>query len=132
MHHGNQVPFAESRWSPGQWGPAGRALLLAVALCVLAYMVLWTRAFGLPRPEFLDPEGLASFGITLVVIVALCGALAVFVWDVFCNPQLGETARIVWSVVLCVGNVVVMPVYWALYLSRARPPSTMPGPPSAR
>lgn len=125
MHQGN-------RWSPGQWGLAGRALLLAVTLGVLAYMVLWTRAFGLPRPAFLDAEGLAGFGITLIVIVALCGALAVFVWDVFSNPQLGETARIVWSVALCVGNVVVMPVYWALYLSRARTPSTMPGPLSAR
>jgi hypothetical protein len=67
MHQGN-------RWSPGQWGLAGRALLLAVTLGVLAYMVLWTRAFGLPRPAFLDPEGLAGFGITLIVIVAVCGA----------------------------------------------------------
>jgi hypothetical protein len=91
-------------------------------------MVLWTRAFGLPRPGFLDPEGLAGFGLTLIVIAALCGALALFVWDVFCNPQLGETARIVWSVSLCVGNVVVMPVYWTLYLSRSRTPATMPGP----
>jgi hypothetical protein len=127
MHRGNHVPFAESRWSPGQWGPAGRALLLAVTLSVLAYMLLWTRAFGLPRPEFLDPEGLASFGITLVVIVALCGALAAFLLDVFSNPRLGETARIIWSVSLCAGNVVVMPVYWALYLSRSRTPAGMPG-----
>ena len=110
-------------------GASGTGIAPGGRLGALAYMVLWTRAFGLPRPEFLDPEGLASFGVTLVVI-GPCARVGPVRVDVFCNPQLGETARIAWSVSLCVGNVVVMPVYWTLYLSRPRPPSTMPGPPS--
>jgi hypothetical protein len=94
--------------------------LLVVALVALAYMVLWVRAFGLPRPDFLDPEALASFVITFAVIVAACGALVLFGLDMFANPRLGDTARAVWLVALLVGTVVTMPVYWALHLSRSR------------
>jgi len=56
----------------------------------------------------------------LVVIMALGGALAVLLWDVFNNPRLGDTARTVWAVGLCVGNVVAMPVYWIVHLRRSR------------
>jgi hypothetical protein len=52
--------------------------------------------------------------------MALGGALAVLLWDVFNNPRLGDTARTVWAVALCVGNVVAMPVYWIVHLRRSR------------
>ncbi|MDA0138866.1 hypothetical protein [Solirubrobacter deserti] len=97
-----------------------RVLTLAVALGALAYMLLWVRAFGLPRPAFIDPEGLASFGITLAVIVAVWGTIGLFVWDVFSNPRLGDAGRIAWSVALVVLHVLAMLAYWALYLSRQR------------
>ena len=62
------------------------------------------------------PAGLPSFFLHLSTIFWLMGLLAISIVDIFSNPRLTETPRIVWVIVLMLGNMLALPVYWLLYL----------------
>ena len=62
------------------------------------------------------PVGLPSFLLHLATILWLMGLLAISFVDIFRNPRLAETARIVWVVVLMLANMLALPAYWLLYL----------------
>ena len=110
----------ETRWAAGRWSLIPRLLVLAGSLASLAYLVLSVGAFGAPEPEFLDAQGLWSFGVSLVVIFALMGLLAIYIVDVLANPRLNDRARVIWGIALAAGNVIAMPIYWLIHLSRPR------------
>jgi hypothetical protein len=96
--------------------------LLLVVLTGLLFMVLRTGAFGAPQPAFLELKGLAHLIVTLLLIGALLAAQAVILVDVIVNARLSDTARVLWGIGVFLGNVLVMPVYWAIHLSRSRVP----------
>jgi len=54
----------------------------------------------------------------VLVIGTIMTLLAIYIIDVVVNPRLGWTARVVWIVALALGNVLAMPIYWALHLRR--------------
>ncbi len=85
-----------------------RSLVLIATLWPLVYAGL---LFG-----DLVPAGLPSFFLHLITIFWLMGLLAISFVDIFRNPRLTETARIVWVVVLMLANMLALPVYWLLYL----------------
>jgi hypothetical protein len=104
----------------GRWPLWARVTLLLVALSGLLFLVLRTGAFGAPQPGVLDLRGLPYLVVHLLVIGALLAAQALFLLDVIVNARLNDTARIIWGIALFVGNVIAMPVYWAMHLSRSR------------
>lgn len=71
-------------------------------------------------------SGMRDLGGPLYVLVRLgaigmlLGVQAIFILDVFANARLSDLRRVLWTLALVLGNVVVMPVYWVLYLRRAR------------
>jgi hypothetical protein len=88
-----------------------------------------------------EPEGVfKSFQVlmaahlgTMLIMVAL---LAFYIVHVFKNPALAGDKRVLWAVVLFMGNVIAMPVYWFLYVWREPvsgvvPPPPIPFPPSS-
>jgi hypothetical protein len=104
----------------GRWPLGARVALLLVVLIGLLFMVLRTGAFGAPQPAFLELRGLPHLIANLLLIGALLAAQAAFLVDVIVNARLSDTARVVWGIGVFLGNVLVMPVYWAIHLSRAR------------
>jgi len=44
------------------------------------------------------------------------GLLVFYVVDLFRNPRVPSESRTLWAVVLFLGNIVAMPIYWALYI----------------
>jgi hypothetical protein len=68
-----------------------------------------------------DPEGAQSImififvlhGITMLWILVL---LVIYIRDVFKNAWVDPEKKALWAVVLLLGAVVTMPVYWYLYI----------------
>jgi len=56
-----------------------------------------------------------------------CILIAVFlISDMFTNPAMRPDKRLLWIVVLILGNIIAFPVYWYLYIWRDRPADEPP------
>lgn len=75
------------------------------------------------------PDGGASgggFPIPVVLIFSLHSLTILWVWaliafyivNVFRNDRIDKDKKVLWAVVLFMGNMLVMPVYWYLYIWR--------------
>jgi hypothetical protein len=108
-----------------------RWLLLAATLWPVVYVLFFfvvvaiaaAAGGGDPDGELPVPFALliTLHLLTMLIIFAL---LAIYMVDVFRNPDLPEDRRVLWAVVIFLGSVFAMPVYWWLY---KRPPRTATG-----
>jgi hypothetical protein len=105
-----------------------RWLLFIATLWPIAYMLLFILVVGVSTVQgggdpdndpFLIPFGLL-IALHLGTMLVVVGLLVVYIIDVFRNPRLEETHRVLWAIVLFMGNAIAMPVYWWLYM-RPRP-----------
>lgn len=58
--------------------------------------------------------------ITLHVITMFweCVLIALYIYNVFKNDRVHKDKKALWAVVLFLGNIVAMPIYWYLYIWR--------------
>ncbi len=106
--------------------------LYLVSFFLIIFGVVASTASGQP-PAFLHPGAsgpplafvglFAAHGCTMVVMLALVVFYAV---DVFRSPHVPERQRVLWLLVLLLGGIVAMPIYWWLYLWA--PTRAPPGP----
>lgn len=65
---------------------------------------------GLPQePTF--PIWIPFLGMLLYL-----GTLGIFITDVFNNNKIEKDIKVVWVIILFVGNLVAIPIYWYLYI----------------
>lgn len=64
--------------------------------------------------------------LTMFVIMAL---MIIYIVDVFRNERVDKDKKVLWAVVLFMGNVIAMPVYWYLYIWK-EPALSLSGPAS--
>ena len=77
-----------------------------------------------PPPAGLFPFGFAAlFAAHIITILLIFGLMPLYIVMVVKSPQLDETMRIVWVVLIAMMGFFAMPVYWFLYIWRNRPPS---------
>ncbi|HTS83254.1 MAG TPA: hypothetical protein VMH40_21840 [Myxococcaceae bacterium] len=69
------------------------------------------------------------FGLHCLTMAWVAGLLVVYIVDVFRNPRVRNEQKALWAVVLFLGNVFAMPVYWSLHVW-PEPASGGPAPPS--
>jgi len=90
-------------------------LYMLIFICYWLYMVLWITSH--PEGGGGAPGGIALLfivhGITMVWLLAL---LAIYIYDVFNNSRVDKDKKALWAVVLFLGNVIAMPIYWYLYI----------------
>lgn len=96
---------------------AGRLLLGVLTLLPLAgvFGLLGWTAGGAAQEGF-DP---GMVGFPLMVLVGTFILLLFYVSAVFNNPRLTKGARMLWAIILFVGNVLTMPLYWYVHVWRA-------------
>jgi hypothetical protein len=98
-------------------------MLIFMGFCF--YMLL----SGVPAPEKgagMPSEFMALFimhGITILWQFAL---LAIYIHNVFTNDRVEKDKKALWAVVLFLGNMIAMPIYWYVYIWRE---DTAPAPP---
>jgi len=93
-------------------------------------------ANGRPRVDKIEenenqpPAGLFPFGFAalfaahILTILLIFGLMPLYIVLVVKSPQLDETMRIVWVVLICMMGFFAMPIYWFLYVWRNRAPSS--------
>ena len=67
----------------------------------------------------LSAELLPTTGIHLLTIALTLGLLVVYIIDVFKNKKVKNDIKALWAIILILGNVIAMPIYWYLYIWRA-------------
>lgn len=120
------------------------ALIGVLTLWPLVYMFIFfafiLNSFARIPSTAKEPNGaFQSFQLLFVAhigtMLVIMGLLAFYIVHVFRNPALPESRRVLWAVVLFMGNMVSMPVYWFLYIWRhpvsALAPPLPPVPPPA-
>ncbi len=107
-------------------------LLLGIATAwPAAYMVLF---FFFIVSTILSGESGPAFGLIFILhllTMLLIMALTIFyIVNVFKNNRVEKDKKVLWAVVLFLGSIIAMPVYWYLYIWKAEselPAFSMPG-----
>jgi len=102
-----------------------KILLGLASLWPFAYMVLFF-IFILSSFLFLSPTAGQEFGPPISFIVIFLLHLLTMLWimaltvfyivNVFRNGRVDKDKKVLWAVVLFMGNVIAMPIYWYLYI----------------
>ena len=113
-----------------------KLLLGLITLWPFAYMILFfitiistilfTRGVG---PETGPPPLIALILPLHILTMLVIMALTVFYMvNVFRNERVGKDLKVLWAVVLFLGNVIAMPIYWYLYIWKDGLPAGVPAP----
>ena len=106
-------------------------LLLGVVTFIplLAVLSAWVLAFSGVSPSSIAPrfeDGSFAYLLALAPVTLLPAGLVVFyAFHVFGNDRVIEEKKALWGVVILLGNIFAMPVYWYLYV---RPERREPSP----
>jgi hypothetical protein len=107
-------PQPPHRWSPG------RKLLLAVLTAwgpvyILLFFLVIAVTVLLSGGE-LGSLFYVIFVVHMLTILLGFVLIAAYVYDAFHNPRIVGDRRALWAVVLFLGSLFAMPVYWWLYV----------------
>ncbi len=118
---------------------AGKIALAAATVWPFAYMIIFfASVFGMvfffssAGPEAAGrqqepPVGwfMALFALHFLTMLWVMGLMVFYIVDVFRNDRVEKDKKVLWAVVLFLGNMLAMPVYWYLYIWRE--PDALPG-----
>jgi hypothetical protein len=101
----------------------GKLFLGVVTLWPLAYMILFfvfifsTILFGGPggSPGAFPPSFVIIFGLHLLTMLVIMGLTIFYMVDVFRNDRVDKDKKVLWAIVIFMGNLIAMPIYWYLY-----------------
>ena len=104
----------------------GVATIWPVIYAGVFITLLLTMALGLASDQAAaggsrPPENLERlFSLLLVghvgTMIVTTGLLVFYIVHVFKNSALSDNTRILWTIIILMGNVVAMPVYWYLHI----------------
>lgn len=63
-----------------------------------------------------EAELAVLFGLHLATMVVVALLLVVFIVDCYRSPRVPDDRRTLWAVILFLGNLLAMPVYWWIYV----------------
>jgi hypothetical protein len=101
----------------------GKLFVGALTLWPLIYMVLFfififsTILFP-PEPTEggFQPIFAMIFGLHLLTMLIIMGLTVFYMVDVFRNNRVDKDKKVLWAVVIFLGNMIAMPIYWYLYI----------------
>lgn len=62
------------------------------------------------------PEFIAIMVLHMITILWMFALLAIYIYNVFNNDMVDKDKKALWAVVLFLGNMIAMPIYWYLYI----------------
>jgi hypothetical protein len=68
------------------------------------------------------------FPIHLLTMLWIMGLTVFYMVNVFKNDRVDKDKKVLWAVVLFMGNMIAMPIYWYLYIWREAPAEGVPAP----
>ena len=89
-------------------------LILIATIIPWGYMVYFMSSFG--DASLTTEEFDARFKLHTYAIFYIWALMAIYIVSVFKSKTLPNEKRTLWAVVLFMGNLMAMPVYWYLYI----------------
>ena len=115
-----------------------KILLGLASLWLFVYMVLFF-IFILSSFFFLSPSAGPEFGppfpfmiifpLHLLTMLGIMALTVFYIVNVFRNERVDKDKKALWAVVLFMGNMIAMPIYWYLYIWK-EPAVSLSGPAS--
>jgi len=56
------------------------------------------------------------FGLHILTMIWIMGLLIFYIVNVFKNERVEKDKKVLWAIVLFMGGIIAMPVYWYLYI----------------
>ena len=100
-------------------------LHLALLFSTLIFLALKATVLGNPVSTAAREPGiwLSSLLSMQSLTVPWWGAMSiVYIVNVYTNDRVDKQSKLLWAVILFLGNMLVMPIYWYLYIWRELPP----------
>jgi hypothetical protein len=97
-----------------------------VLFCVVIFStIVFMPGSGEPGPPPLIALILPLHLLTMLAVMAL---MVFYIVNVFKNDRVDKDKKALWAVVLFMGNMIAMPIYWYLYIWREFAASDSPPP----
>jgi hypothetical protein len=108
----------------------GLATLWPFVYLILFFVVIFSTIVFVPGSGEPGPPPLIALILLLHLFTMLAGiALIVFyILNVFRNGRVDRDKKALWAVVLFMGSMIAMPIYWYLYIWRETPVPDSPLP----
>ena len=101
-------------------GGGGRLLVGLATFLPLIYLFVF---FAIFLCGFFGPRDatlpLWFFAVHVFVMLPSLILMVVYILDVFRNDQMRPDTKVLWTVVLLMGNTIAMPIYWLVYVRSA-------------
>ncbi len=99
----------------------GAAILLAIATALpIVYMFYFFSVFDSMGGQMTQEEMQAKFDLLfrlhLGTMALMVGLLAIYIAYLFKTEHVPKDKKVLWAVVLFMGNIFAMPVFWFLYV----------------
>lgn len=115
----------------------GKAIVLGVftAWPLLYVVIFFCMIFALVMSDFSDTSQKTGppaiiwiiFPLHLFTMLEIAVLLVIYIRHVFKTDRVPQDKKALWAVVLFLGNMIAMPVYWYLYIWREeQPPHAAP------
>ena len=101
----------------------GVATIAPIVLMILMLVVVFTTFSSAPFGRRMNEDSFSSlfgaiFVLQIVAWLLMVGLTIFYIVNVFRNDRVEKDKKALWAVVLFLGNILAMPVYWYLYIWR--------------
>jgi hypothetical protein len=100
----------------------GIATLWPFAYLVLFFVAIFSTIFFVPGSEGqtgAPPLIALILPLHLLTMIAIMALMVFYIVNVFRNDRVEKDKKALWAVVLFMGNMIAMPIYWYLYIWKA-------------
>jgi hypothetical protein len=103
-----------------------KVLLGLASLWPLAYMILFFAFIfltiilgpGSPPDRGMPPLFAMVFGLHVLTMLITMALSVFYIVNVFKNDRVDKDKKALWAIVIFLGNMIAMPIYWYLYIWR--------------
>lgn len=102
----------------------GLATLWPLAYLILFFVVIVATEFFMPGSrQQPGPPPLIALILPLhfFTMLAVVGLLVFYIVNLFKNDQVERDKKALWAIVLFMGSMIAMPIYWYLYIWKSAP-----------
>jgi len=90
---------------------------------IFFFVVIFSSFFFIPRDGSTEEGALPTlfmiiFPLHLLTMLLIMGLTVFYMVNVFRNDRVDKDKKVLWAVVLFMGNMIAMPIYWYLYIWR--------------
>jgi hypothetical protein len=110
--------------------PSGPRNLMAFPLMILFFAFIFSSILFMPGGDGKDsgpPFFFAAFiAVHLFTMLWIMGLTVFYMVNVFRNDRVDKDKKVLWAVVIFMGNMIAMPIYWYLYIWKEAHAGSLP------